>query len=106
MNRNDQIYETIQAPHTYATHLRLTRRGFSKTECLAPLGSRLDTAIMEFKNCFRAHTGKGWEDRLDGSAPSPRRDEEGNIQPPHQSWFWFESEKVSALAGLFKDTKE
>ncbi|KAL4806703.1 hypothetical protein BDV18DRAFT_159872 [Aspergillus unguis] len=100
-----KIYETIQPAHTYATHIRLTHRGFSKTECLAPLGSDLKTAMMAFKDCFRAQTGKEWEDRLDGVPPLPRMNTDGNVEPPYKGWFWLETEHVSGLASLFRDQR-
>ncbi|KAL4786348.1 hypothetical protein BJX76DRAFT_355253 [Aspergillus varians] len=100
-----KVYETIEAPHTYATHLRFSHRGSSKTGFLAPLYSSLDTAVVAFKNCFKAQTGKEWEDRLNEIAPSPKEDENGNTEPRHRGWFWFDSGPMSPLAGIFRDEK-
>jgi hypothetical protein len=101
-----QVFETIKAPHTYATHIRFSRRGLSKTDFLAPLDSDLDTALGAFKGLFKARTGKEWNDRLDGTAPSPKKDKDGNTQPPHKGWFWFDTGSAeSSLASLFHEGK-
>lgn len=101
-----QVFETIKAPHTYATHIRFSRRGLSKTDFLAPLDSDLDTALAAFKGFFKARTGKEWNDRLDGTAPSPKKVKDGNTQPPHKGWFWFDTGSAeSLLASLFHDGK-
>jgi len=101
-----QAFETIEVPHTYATHIKFTRRGLSKTHLLAPLDSNLDTALAAFEGFFKAQTGKEWNDRLDGMLPSPKKDKDGNTQPPHKGWFWFDTGPAeSSLASLFHDGK-
>ncbi|RDW89848.1 BRCT domain protein [Aspergillus mulundensis] len=101
-----KIYETIKPPHKYATHIRLTRGfrgGPAQTDFLAPLGSDLDTAVTAFKFFFKERTGKDWEDRLSGIAPDPQKDEDGNVKPPHEGWWWYDNPPVSSLASLFRD---
>lgn len=101
-----QVFETIKVPHTYATHIKFTRRGLSKTDFLAPLDSNLDTALAAFKGFFKAQTGKEWNDRVDGMVPSPKKDKDGNMQPPHKGCFWFDTAPAeSSLASLFHDGK-
>lgn len=73
---------------------------------LAPLKSDLDTALASFKTFFKARTGKEWNDRLDGMVPSPKKDKDGNTQPPYKGWFWFDTGPAeSSLASLFHDGK-
>ncbi|KAL2827622.1 hypothetical protein BDW59DRAFT_160259 [Aspergillus cavernicola] len=94
-NTREKIYETIKSPHTYATHIKFSRLGLSGTEMLAPIGSSLDTAMSEFKEIFRSQAGKEWEDRMDGIAPPPREDEDGNVQPPWKGWFFYDTGPMS-----------
>ncbi|KAL4900927.1 hypothetical protein BDW74DRAFT_160821 [Aspergillus multicolor] len=101
-----KIYETIRSPHKYATHIRLTRGfrgGPAQTDFLAPLGSDLETAMTAFKDFFKERTGKEWEDRLNGIAPDREKDEDGNVKPPHEGWWWYDNPPVSSLANLFQD---
>ncbi|KAL3479708.1 hypothetical protein BJX99DRAFT_255144 [Aspergillus californicus] len=99
-----KICETIKSPHTYATHIRYSRHGMSRTEMLAPIGSSLDTAMSVFKELFSTQTGKEWEDRFDGIAPTPRKDDDGTVQPPWKGWFFFDTGPES-LPILLRDGK-
>ncbi|KAL5339905.1 hypothetical protein BJX70DRAFT_142715 [Aspergillus crustosus] len=86
-----KIFETITSPRKYATHIRVTCTGPSKTDFLAPLGSSLKAAQTAFKTYFKTQTGKDWENRLDGTTPPPKTNENGNREPPHKGWYWFDS---------------
>ncbi|KAL4934105.1 BRCT domain protein [Aspergillus undulatus] len=97
-----RLYETTKSRRTYATHISFTRQGPSKTDPLAPLGSDLATAMVEFKDFFKARTGKEWENRLNWLSPVPKRDENGNTVPPYMGWFWFDSAPVSSLASILR----
>ncbi|KAL4795446.1 hypothetical protein BDV19DRAFT_170960 [Aspergillus venezuelensis] len=99
-----RLYETIKPPHTYATHIKFTRQGPSKTEFLAPLGSDFEIAMTAFKEFFKGQTGKEWEDRLNGVSPPPKTDRNGNSVPVHKGWFWYDNHSpVTSLASLFRD---
>ncbi|KAI9372594.1 hypothetical protein BJX61DRAFT_434115 [Aspergillus egyptiacus] len=99
-----KIYESNSDPHDYATHIKFSRHGLSRTEMLAPMGSTLDTAMAVFKELFESQAGKKWEDRLDGIAPPPRRDENGDVYPPNQGWFYYDTGHES-LFTLIRDGK-
>ncbi|KAL3467965.1 hypothetical protein BJX64DRAFT_81168 [Aspergillus heterothallicus] len=99
-----KIYQSIDSPHTYATHISWSRLGPSKTDFLAPLGSSLETAMAKYKGFFKDQTGTEWNDRLTAVAPPPKKDEHGHTLPPHRGWFWWDSGTVS-LASMFRDGK-
>ncbi|KAL4879418.1 hypothetical protein BJY04DRAFT_95708 [Aspergillus karnatakaensis] len=88
-----KIFETREAPHTYATHIRMSISGPCKTALLAPIGSTLQTAMVAFKDYFKAQNGREWDDRYSDEGPAPRVDAEGNAEPPHKGWFRFDSRR-------------
>jgi hypothetical protein len=50
------------------------------------------TAIDAFKQFFKAEAGKNWEDRNDTELPAPKTDNEGNVLPVHEGWYFYESQ--------------
>lgn len=59
---------------------------------LAPPKSDMAAAVDAFKQFFKAQAGKAWEDRNDASLPTPKTDNEGNVLPAHEGWYFYESQ--------------
>ncbi|KAK6835856.1 hypothetical protein RU639_001880 [Aspergillus parasiticus] len=85
------IYESSEEPVTYETECRYSRVGKSNSQILAPAGSSLDTALIAFERFFEEYTGKSWALRGNGILPQPKRDSEGNLLPPYEGWYIYES---------------
>jgi hypothetical protein len=51
------------------------------------------TAVDAFKQFFKAEAGKDWEDKNDASLPTPKTDNDGNVLPAHQGWYYYESQQ-------------
>ncbi|KAL1862232.1 hypothetical protein Plec18170_001057 [Paecilomyces lecythidis] len=95
-----KLYESNAEPHVYATYVKYSRVGKSGTELVAPRGSSFDLAMAAYKKFFKIKTGKDWDDRLDGSLPEAKKDQEGNVLPPDEGWFRHEL-PTGLLASLF-----
>ncbi|KAE8380533.1 hypothetical protein BDV26DRAFT_290284 [Aspergillus bertholletiae] len=65
---------------------------------LAPSGSSLDTARAAFERFFEDYTGTSWMLRENRTLPQPKRDDEGNLLPPHEGWYIYK-----ATANIFLD---
>jgi len=79
-------------PVTYSTWAKYSRVGVSRVEELTPAKADLASAIEAFRQFFKVHTGKNWEDRKDGQFPPVKTDEQGNVLPPHEDWWIWESQ--------------
>ncbi|KAF9884138.1 hypothetical protein FE257_002259 [Aspergillus nanangensis] len=86
-----ELYESNSKPHVYTAHARYSRIGKSYTEILAPRGSTLDVASSAFEQFFETKSGKKWENRLDGTAPPLKTDDNGNILALHEGWFSYDN---------------
>ena len=69
-NRNERyhlrLYESHTQPHTYCTHIRLSKPSqLPKTQLLVPLASSFSTAFRSFCNAFRKRTLLLWDERLE-----------------------------------------
>ncbi|KAE8147848.1 hypothetical protein BDV25DRAFT_142366 [Aspergillus avenaceus] len=96
------IYETDNKPHTYSTECRYSRIGKQNTQQLAPTGSSLEAAMIAFNDFFEEQTATKWEQRHDGTLPPPKRDNEGNLLPPHEGWYIYEAPK-GMFASYFQE---
>lgn len=50
-------------------------------------------AVDAFKEFFKAEAGMDWEDRNDASLPTPKTDNDGNVLPAHEGWYFYESQE-------------
>ncbi|OCL09245.1 hypothetical protein AOQ84DRAFT_388320 [Glonium stellatum] len=69
-NRNERyhlrLYESHTEPHTYCTHIRLSKPSeLPKTQLLVPLASPFSTAFRGFCNVFRKRTLLLWDERFE-----------------------------------------
>ncbi|KAJ5883031.1 uncharacterized protein N7473_009917 [Penicillium subrubescens] len=87
------IFETSSQPPTYSTYAKYSRVGTSRVQELTLPKSDIATAVDAFKQFFKAEAGKDWEDRNDASLPTPKTDNEGNVIPAHQGWYFYKSQE-------------
>jgi hypothetical protein len=52
----------------------------------------MTAAVNAFREFFKAETGKDWEDRNNTSLPTPKTDNEGNVLPAYEGWYFYESQ--------------
>ncbi|PGH13542.1 hypothetical protein AJ80_06292 [Polytolypa hystricis UAMH7299] len=84
------IYQSYLSPHTYATHVRYTRKCHMGSDIRAPEGSTLETAVHEFTKFFRAKVGAAWEDRMSATTPRPKKVRNGDVLPECEGWFVYQ----------------
>jgi hypothetical protein len=89
-NQQFQVYETNDAPKTYATFVKYSRARASHKDILAPRGSTLEFATFTFEKFFKMKTGLVWKDRFDDSkVPVAGTVDDGGPIKPEGGWFVF-----------------
>ncbi|KAJ5950467.1 uncharacterized protein N7479_008880 [Penicillium vulpinum] len=96
------LFESIAEPHTYSTYAKFSRVGTSNVELLTGPKVKLELAVDKFKQFFKQHTGKEWDERASGKMPPTKTDSDGNILPVHEGWFYLE-EKTTILGAFLRE---
>ncbi|KAJ6013534.1 hypothetical protein N7540_008125 [Penicillium herquei] len=90
------IFQSPKEPHTYATFVKYTRIGKSEISRIAPAKCTLETAQKAFKDFFALQAGVQWDEKMERTIISPKKDSEGNVLPPHEGWYHMQSGSILA----------